>query len=158
MSLTYGLALVPPLAVWFPCCWCPSAAFTSCQLRLSPSSPLLLLPCALATSTEQDLSLGPLNCQPDPLYLPHTFRAEEFLQELPPGLIEACRPFVQQLPHQWFGPVEEWAFTAEPMVLHAMVLACFASLVAPFGERGGGLWMHLAVANGAEHFHTGVTE
>ncbi|KAG4220278.1 hypothetical protein PC116_g31243 [Phytophthora cactorum] len=53
-----------------------------------------------------------LECDPNPVFLPHTYT----------------------LPYLFFLPEgTSFSFTTEPMQFHAIVLATFASLIAPFG-------------------------
>ncbi|KAI1453867.1 phosphatidate cytidylyltransferase [Annulohypoxylon moriforme] len=53
-----------------------------------------------------------LECDPNPVFLPHTYT----------------------LPHLFFLPEgTSFSFTTEPMQFHSIVLASFASLIAPFG-------------------------
>ena len=56
-----------------------------------------------------------LECDPNPVFKPHTYTLS--LADLSGG----------------FLPVKDFSFTTEPMQFHAMMLATFASLIAPFG-------------------------
>ncbi|KAK8106150.1 phosphatidate cytidylyltransferase [Apiospora kogelbergensis] len=56
-----------------------------------------------------------LECEPNPVFKPHTFKPSTDLFFLPDG-------------YQQF-----FTFTMEPMQIHAIIIASFASLIAPFG-------------------------
>lgn len=56
-----------------------------------------------------------LECEPNPVFKPHTFKPSTDLFFLPDGY------------QQYF------TFTMEPMQIHAIIIASFASLIAPFG-------------------------
>ena len=56
-----------------------------------------------------------LECDPNPVFIPHTYTIS--LADLSGGFI----------------PVRDVRFTTEPVQFHAMMLATFASLIAPFG-------------------------
>eukprot|EP00951_Prasinocladus_malaysianus_P017719 scaffold140182_cov46-Prasinocladus_malaysianus.AAC.1 len=84
----------------------------------------------------QDLSIGALNCEPDPLYEPTQFSIYDIDPWVPDFVIEP----VVELTHQpWFPAsivekVKAATFTAKPIQLHACALAVFASIIGPFGE------------------------
>lgn len=79
------------------------------------------------TCPRSDLSLGPLDCDPGPTYAVTTMSLAD---ALPGGWKDGAA-----------GPLAVWlaaaarsaTFHARPMQLHAVALAAFASLVAPFG-------------------------
>ncbi|KAK7744316.1 phosphatidate cytidylyltransferase [Diatrype stigma] len=56
-----------------------------------------------------------LECDPNPVFKPHTYTIP--LATLSGGLV----------------PLQDFRFTTEPMQFHSMILASFASLIAPFG-------------------------
>ena len=73
--------------------------------------------------------MGALKCDPGPTYAKTTFRVSELL--LPAGAEKGVfGSALQQLANNSFG---SFTFEARPMQLHAVALAAFASLVAPFG-------------------------
>jgi hypothetical protein len=87
----------------------------------------------------QDLSLRPLDCEPDDIFRPQLFTPDELQHWVAPPIADGVRMAVALLP----PPARRWlegiAFVARPMQIHAAVLAVFASFVAPFGAapRGG---------------------
>lgn len=90
--------------------------------------------CCLAFAL-QDLSLGRLDCTPDPIYSQHIYTLKAVVEQLPPPLLDLVMAAAGQLPaglQQWLS---EFSFGMRPIEYHAMVLAVFASFVAPFGER-----------------------
>ena len=73
--------------------------------------------------------MGALKCDPGPTYARTTFRVSELL--LPEGAERGVfGSALQRLATNSFG---SFTFVARPMQLHAVALAAFASLVAPFG-------------------------
>ena len=81
------------------------------------------------TCPRTDLSMGSLRCDPGPTYAKTTFRVSELL--LPAGAEKGVfGSALQRLATNSFG---SFTFVARPMQLHAVALAAFASLVAPFG-------------------------
>lgn len=85
------------------------------------------------TCPRQDLSMGRLDCTPDPIYSPNTYTLQAVAEQLPPALLDVAAAVAAQLPaglRQWLAGL---SVTMRPMELHAMVLAAFASFVAPFG-------------------------
>ena len=81
------------------------------------------------TCPRTDLSMGALKCDPGPTYARTTFRVSELL--LPAGAERGA--FGSALQRLANGPFGSFSFVARPMQLHAVALAAFASLVAPFG-------------------------
>jgi phosphatidate cytidylyltransferase len=78
--------------------------------------------------------MGRLHCTPDPIYSPNTYTLQAVAELLPPALLDVAAAVAAQLPaglRHWLAGL---AVTMRPMELHAMVLAVFASFVAPFGE------------------------
>jgi phosphatidate cytidylyltransferase len=78
--------------------------------------------------------MGRLHCTPDPIYSPNTYTLRAVAELLPPALLDVAAAVAAQLPaglRHWLAGL---AITMRPMELHAMVLAVFASFVAPFGE------------------------
>jgi phosphatidate cytidylyltransferase len=79
------------------------------------------------TCPRGDLSLGPLHCDPGPTYAVTTMSLAD---ALPSGWESgAAGPLAQQIA----STLARATFRARPMQLHAVALAAFASLVAPFG-------------------------
>eukprot|EP00879_Flechtneria_rotunda_P011161 GHRR01011659.1.p1 GENE.GHRR01011659.1~~GHRR01011659.1.p1 ORF type:complete len:439 (+),score=91.96 GHRR01011659.1:139-1455(+) len=85
------------------------------------------------TCPRQDLSLGPLNCAPDPIYTQHVYTLQDIAEVLPGQLADICRTAAAQLPHWLSLWLANWQYVAKPIEFHAMMLAVFASIVAPFG-------------------------
>jgi hypothetical protein len=78
--------------------------------------------------------MGRLDCTPDPIYSPNTYNLQAVAEQLPPALLDVAAAVAAQLPaglRHWLAGL---TVTMRPMELHAMVLAAFASFVAPFGE------------------------
>jgi hypothetical protein len=78
--------------------------------------------------------MGRLDCTPDPIYSPNTYTLQAVAEQLPPALLDVAAAVAAQLPaglRHWLAGL---TVTMRPMELHAMVLAVFASFVAPFGE------------------------
>lgn len=81
------------------------------------------------TCPRTDLSMGALKCDPGATFARTTFRVSELL--LPAGAERGVfGSALQRLATNSFG---SFTFSARPMQLHAVALAAFASLVAPFG-------------------------
>lgn len=89
-----------------------------------------------AASLMQDLSVGRLDCTPDPIFTPTTYTLQDVEDLMPAQVLEQARLVAQQLPPGLLAPLEGLEIVMKPVALHAMVLAVFASLVAPFGELG----------------------
>lgn len=79
----------------------------------------------------QDLSLGRLDCTPDPIFTPTTYTLQDLM---PAQVLELARLAAQQLPVGLVAQLVGLKVVMKPIAVHAMVLAVFASLVAPFGE------------------------
>jgi phosphatidate cytidylyltransferase len=78
--------------------------------------------------------MGRLHCTPDPIYSPNTYTMQAVAEQLPPALLDVAAAVAAQLPpglRHWLAGL---TVTMRPMELHAMVLAVFASFVAPFGK------------------------
>jgi phosphatidate cytidylyltransferase len=90
------------------------------------------------TCPRLDLSLGPLDCDPGPLFEARDFSAAELAAWLrvPPALSRLVYRFAS-LALGSGARADELAhgltFSLEPIQLHAVILAVFASAVAPFG-------------------------
>ncbi|KAF6255369.1 phosphatidate cytidylyltransferase [Scenedesmus sp. NREL 46B-D3] len=85
------------------------------------------------TCPREDLSMGRLHCTPDPIYSPNSYTLQAVAELLPPSLLDVAAAVAAQLPaglRHWLAAL---TVTMRPMELHAMVLAVFASFVAPFG-------------------------
>eukprot|EP00884_Botryococcus_braunii_P016262 jgi/Botrbrau1/3319/Bobra.0048s0015.1 len=84
-----------------------------------------------------DLSFGHLDCVPDPLYVQDVFAISDIGHLLPAPLLEAVKWLGQLIPASvstsFLAPILNFTFIARPMQLHAVVLAMFASIIAPFG-------------------------
>jgi hypothetical protein len=88
----------------------------------------------VACSPLQDLSLGRLDCTPDPIFFPTTYTLQDLEDLMPAQVLDQARLVAQQLPPGLLAPLEGLEIVMKPIAIHAMVLAVFASLVAPFGE------------------------
>jgi hypothetical protein len=86
----------------------------------------------------QDLSLGPLNCTPDYVYSAHTYSLQDLLDILPMPVVDVGKAAAAQLPESLVTYLSELQVVRKPIEFHAMVMAVFASFVAPFGERFAG--------------------
>lgn len=82
----------------------------------------------------QDLSLGPLHCTRDDIYLPKTYTWADLDEYVPDAFIEQLPGLLARLPPGLRSWITGLSFTAMPVQIHAMFLALFASLIAPFGE------------------------
>lgn len=86
----------------------------------------------------QDLSLGIIDCTPDPIYVAHRYRIGDAAQSLSDGLpspwTDLAAAAIRQLPHPVVTYLSNLHISFRPIEGHAVVLAIFASLVAPFGE------------------------
>lgn len=82
----------------------------------------------------QDLSLGRLDCTPDPIFTPTTYTLQDLQDLMPAQVLELARLAAQQLPVGLVAQLVGLKVVMKPIAVHAMVLAVFASLVAPFGE------------------------
>lgn len=84
-----------------------------------------------------DLSMGWLNCEPDELYVPKLFGVSDFVTLLPKTLGWLNKPLVDLLQtlaiYFSIGDLQHLTFIARPIQLHALVMALFASVIAPFG-------------------------
>lgn len=85
------------------------------------------------TCPRQDLSLKPLECEPDDIFKPQLFTPHELSHWVVPPIADAARMAVALLPPPLRHTLMDWSFVARPMQIHAAVLAIFASFVAPFG-------------------------
>ena len=87
------------------------------------------------TCPRNDLSIWrPMECQVVPdAYLPRTFTSAELRTELPGAVVGALAALGRHLPAGWAARAAGLSFTAIPMQLHAVMLALFASVIAPFG-------------------------
>eukprot|EP00878_Enallax_costatus_P024221 GHUV01025830.1.p1 GENE.GHUV01025830.1~~GHUV01025830.1.p1 ORF type:complete len:396 (+),score=55.14 GHUV01025830.1:260-1447(+) len=90
------------------------------------------------TCPRQDLSFGAIDCTPDPIYVAHSYRVGTTLQSLSEGLpspfVDVVSAAVRQLPRPLVSYLSDLHVSFRPIEGHAIVLAIFASLVAPFGE------------------------
>jgi phosphatidate cytidylyltransferase len=81
----------------------------------------------------QDLSIGWLDCEVDDLYIPKLLSLQSITSTLPPGMLEVTRLLAAQLPPGITAWLTSISVMAEPMQVHAVMLAVFASIIAPFG-------------------------
>ncbi|KAL6776365.1 PCT1 [Auxenochlorella protothecoides x Auxenochlorella symbiontica] len=82
-----------------------------------------------------DLSIiQPLDCAATPsIYSPQTFYLTDILTLLPAEASDALMTLFDRLDPGWQALARGASLTCLPMQLHAVVLATFASLIAPFG-------------------------
>eukprot|EP00877_Chromochloris_zofingiensis_P000099 jgi/Chrzof1/1008/Cz01g36190.t1_CDS[v5.2] len=85
------------------------------------------------TCPREDLSMGRLDCEPDDIYLPHTYSVADINAMLPQPVSDTARLIGSSLPWEADALLRSISIRVEPMQVHAMVLAVFASIVAPFG-------------------------
>lgn len=85
------------------------------------------------TCPRPDLSLGGLDCTPDPIFTPATYTLQDLQDLMPAQALELARLAAQQLPPGLVSQLVGLKVVMKPIAVHAMVLAVFASLVAPFG-------------------------
>ncbi|KAF5837757.1 phosphatidate cytidylyltransferase 2 [Dunaliella salina] len=81
----------------------------------------------------RDLSLGPLDCEVPEEFLPHRYTWDDVDELIPEPVVEVMHMQQQQLPSRWADRLKGISIEAMPVQLHAMVLALFASVIAPFG-------------------------
>jgi len=89
------------------------------------------------TCPRTDLTIfGPLDCPRDPLYVTAVFRPGDAWRALPAareaGALSLPAPLAAAL-DSVPAALDAFNFSAKPLQFHAVVLALFASLVAPFG-------------------------
>lgn len=84
-----------------------------------------------------DLSMGWLHCEPEELFVPKLFGTTDLTTYVPKTIAWLCYPLtaiLQGLADQFnIGNLSEFTFIARPIQLHALVMAIFASVIAPFG-------------------------
>lgn len=85
------------------------------------------------TCPRQDLSMRPLECEPDDIFKPQLFTPEELSHWVAPPIKEGARLLLSLAPPPARSSLTNWSFVAAPMQIHAAVMAVFASFVAPFG-------------------------
>ncbi|KAK9839682.1 hypothetical protein WJX81_005827 [Elliptochloris bilobata] len=88
------------------------------------------------TCPRTDLSLGRLQCEPDEIYVPTVFALRDMTDLLPASLEAQAVETYTSTPapaRAMLRRVADLRFVARPMQLHAVVLAMFASIIAPFG-------------------------
>ncbi|GAB4815610.1 hypothetical protein N2152v2_008066 [Parachlorella kessleri] len=85
------------------------------------------------TCPRTDLSVGWLDCENSDTFKPHTFRVTDLAEALPPAIVDGAAFLGSRLPPAVAAALENFSFTCLPMQLHAVALAVFASLAAPFG-------------------------
>lgn len=124
----FGGAVFAPLSAAHPCPQPPTNP-------LHQASPVRDCPLRPAWLRPQDLSMGALDCTPNPIYTPRVFTAADVAEVMPGGLVDLAVYAAGLLPPGVAGWLAGASVVAEPMQVHAMVLAAFASFVAPFGER-----------------------
>lgn len=85
----------------------------------------------------KDLSLGPLHCVPDEIFTPRNYQLADVALLLPSGTEDAGRVVVLKglamLPEPLHALLGRLTFKFAPFQFHAMALAIFASIIAPFG-------------------------
>ncbi|KAK9813894.1 hypothetical protein WJX73_003570 [Symbiochloris irregularis] len=84
-----------------------------------------------------DLSMGWLECEPEPLFTRDRFAVRDLQWVVPHQVQYILGRGVHMLP-RWLPstplqPIPDFEFIARPMQIHAIVLAMFASIIAPFG-------------------------
>jgi hypothetical protein len=87
----------------------------------------------------QDLSVGRLDCTPDIIFEPTTYTLQDLTDVMPGQVLDLARLAAAQLPPGLLAPLVGLQVVMKPIAVHAMVLAVFASLVAPFGGCGLGV-------------------
>ncbi|EIE23739.1 phosphatidate cytidylyltransferase [Coccomyxa subellipsoidea C-169] len=80
-----------------------------------------------------DLSMGWLKCNPDEIYVPNKFVLYDLPEYLPGPLADVTRALSRYVPSAIADSLGGLSVVARPMQLHAVVLAMFASIIAPFG-------------------------
>ena len=109
MTLLFSLVLVNLLM---------RSKYFICPVNVSLNAPnifLVMYEFCLTNHALQDLGANiftGLNCEPNPVFLPKTYNLPEFF---------------------FLPPNTNFSFSIAPVQLHALVLASFASLIAPFG-------------------------
>ncbi|KAG2448266.1 hypothetical protein HYH02_006850 [Chlamydomonas schloesseri] len=76
-----------------------------------------------------------LDCTPDDVFIPATYTLADVRDLLPPAAAEYVRLAADRLPlpPQVRAAAADFTFTVAPIQLHALSLAAFASIAAPFG-------------------------
>lgn len=85
------------------------------------------------TCPRLDLSLGPLDCNPGPIFQDRAFFPYDIAAELPGPLEEILALAQALLPSDQWNTFMSSSITVMPVQLHAMVMSIFASLISPFG-------------------------
>lgn len=85
------------------------------------------------TCPRRDLSIGWLDCVQDELYIPVAFTIRDTAACLPSSVVDVVQLLSSYLPPQLVSWLMQQQLMAEPMQVHAVVLAVFASFIAPFG-------------------------
>ncbi|KAK9823657.1 hypothetical protein WJX72_004460 [[Myrmecia] bisecta] len=89
------------------------------------------------TCPRTDLSMGWLDCEPDDIFKPAEYVVSDIAYFIPASLHSIWQATAVRLPPAFMqdvvDPLANFHFTARPMQLHAVVLAMFASIIAPFG-------------------------
>lgn len=84
-----------------------------------------------------DLSMGWLHCEPDDLFIPKMFGTRDLTMYAPATvawLLSPVTALLQTLADSFnVGDLRLFTFVARPIQLHSLVMALFASLIAPFG-------------------------
>ena len=85
------------------------------------------------TCPRRDLSLGPLDCNPGPIFHERAFKPYDIAIELPGPLEELLALAQALLPSDKWDAFMSSSVTTMPVQLHACVMSVFASLISPFG-------------------------
>lgn len=71
----------------------------------------------------------------DELYTPQSLTVQSIGAQLPPSVVDVLTVLFSQLPPSFLERASSWQVMAEPMQVHAVALAVFASFIAPFGAH-----------------------
>ncbi|PNH05050.1 Phosphatidate cytidylyltransferase [Tetrabaena socialis] len=74
-----------------------------------------------------------LECTPDEVYVPTTYGLADIAALLPRALSAYLSLLAERLPAAVRSLLEDFSFTVAPIQWHALSLASFASIIAPFG-------------------------
>lgn len=90
---------------------------------------------AWLTCPRTDLSIWkPMECQTPPeTFRPRDFTIQDIAEGLPEGIVHLAGVLATRLPAEWVAGLAQVTIHAAPMQIHAIMLAIFASAIAPFG-------------------------
>lgn len=80
-----------------------------------------------------DFSVGWLTCRKDEMYIEQEYKMRDIGVLLPPSFVEFLGFVSHQLPDLLTDSLQDVTVSVKPIMLHAAVLAVFASVIAPFG-------------------------